>query len=100
MSGKQEVGVKKIKIKIGNVAAQPHFDTDREFSTPVTELQQETAAGASIASHNWIFFFFDVYRYCMDKLLTNYHTVANINPLPTEILRAKEKKKSHLVTYI
>lgn len=29
----------------------------------------------------------------MDKLLTNYHTVANINPLPTEILRAREKKK-------
>lgn len=30
----------------------------------------------------------------MDKLLTNYHTIVNMSPLPTEILREREKKKS------
>lgn len=35
----------------------------------------------------------------MDKLLTTYHTVVNMSPLPTEIVRAREKIKetwSHL----
>lgn len=29
----------------------------------------------------------------MDKLLTNYRTVANMSPLPTESLRARKKEK-------
>lgn len=46
--------------------------------------------------------FFDVYGYCMDnptvKLLTNYHTTANMSPLPilkfSERQRKKKKEKS------
>lgn len=38
------------------------------------------------------FFFLDVFRFCMDKLLTNNHTIVNMSPLPTEILREREKK--------
>lgn len=30
----------------------------------------------------------------MNKLLTNYHTIVNMSPLPTEILREREKKNS------
>lgn len=32
----------------------------------------------------------------MDKLLTNYHTIVNMSPLPTEILRERERKKKSL----
>lgn len=44
-----------------------------------------------------VMLFCDVYIYCMGKLLTNCHTVVDICPLCTEILRVREK---HFATYI
>lgn len=34
------------------------------------------------------------------KLLTNYHTTANMSPLPTEILRERERKKKKSLGHI